>query len=79
MLAAGTTQLFSQNAPQRIFEGLTAPLYMFHERGVDERLIVTAAALLHLPLEPSDYIIIKPNGDPSLAPVQACTVVKEDS
>jgi hypothetical protein len=40
---------------------------MFHERGVDERLIVTAAAFLHLPLEPSNYIIVKPNGDPSLS------------
>src|SRR5437667_11858483 len=66
-MLAGTLQFLSEHSAQGLLEWLLPMLDVLVQGRVDERLVATAASLVHLALEPSQEIIIEPDGDPRLS------------
>ena len=62
-MLAGTLQFLSEHSAQGLLEWLLPMLDVLVQGRVDERLVATAASLVHLALEPSQEIIIEPDGE----------------
>src|SRR5712691_4233358 len=61
------TQFLPQHTPQRVFEGGLSGFHVLPESPIDERLVVPAAGLVDLRLEPRQNIMVQSDGDPTLA------------
>ena len=66
-LLADLPQFLAQHAPQCFLKRFVGTLDVFTKRGVDQRLVVSAACLMYSGFKPLHQVLVQTNGDAGLA------------